>query len=131
MLRGVREKELAEGFRGGERTIVLDLNVGVEVRVGWDGNDTSVAEFSLLLCSFIAAATFLPSADAVSEGSTLSLSCSRALGVLGSKSDMTRWGTAIIYRHSWAGELSVRGRYASAESEAVVAPISTWLCETG
>lgn len=77
---------------------MLDLNVEVDVRLGWVGNDTSVAEFSLLLCSFIAAAAFLPSTDAVSEGSALSLSCSRALGVLGSKSDMTRWGTAVIYR---------------------------------
>ena len=75
---------------------------------GVGGNDTSVAEFSLLLCSFIAAAAFLPSTDAVSEGSALSLSCSRALGVLGSKSDMTRWGTAVIYRPSWAVGLSFR-----------------------
>jgi hypothetical protein len=75
---------------------VLDLNVEVDVRVGWGGNDTSVAEFSLLLCSFIAAAAFLPSSDALPESSALSLSCSRALGVLGSKSDMTRWGTAIF-----------------------------------
>jgi len=65
---------LVEGFGGGECTIVLDLNVAVEVRVGLGGNDTSVAEFSLLLCSFIAAAAFLPSADAVSDGSTFSLS---------------------------------------------------------
>jgi hypothetical protein len=113
-LRGAREEELVEGFGGGECTIVLDFKVEVEVRVGWGGNDTSVAEFSLLLCSFIAAAAFLSSVDAVSEGSTLSLSCSRALGVLGSKLDMTRWGTAIIYRHGWAeglsfGEIHKRG----------------------
>jgi hypothetical protein len=109
---------------------VLDLNVGVEVRVGLVGNDTSVAEFSLLLCSFIAAAAFLPSADAVSEGGALSFSCSRALGVLGSKSDMTRVGHSDHLSAQLGRRTFFSGRHASAESQSAVTPISTWLCET-
>ncbi len=70
MRRG-REEELAEGFGGGEGAIVFDLNIEVESGVWSGGKDNGIAEFSLLFCSFIAAAAvILPSANEDSDGRT-------------------------------------------------------------
>jgi len=74
-LRGGRREELAEGFGGGEGAIVFDLNIEREFGVWSGGNETGIAELSLLSCSFIAAAVaILPSADEDSNGGTLLLS---------------------------------------------------------
>jgi len=66
---------LAEEFGDGEGVIVFDLNSEVEVGVPWGGDGIEIAEFSLLFCSFIAAAAvILASADANSDGDPLLLS---------------------------------------------------------
>ena len=65
---------MVEGFGGGEGAIVFDLNIKVEFGVWSGGNESGIAELSLLLRSFIAAAAAaLPSADGDSDGGTLLL----------------------------------------------------------
>jgi hypothetical protein len=54
---------------------VFDLKTEVELGVWTGGDETEIAELSLLFCSFIAAAAAdRPSADENSDGCTLSLS---------------------------------------------------------
>jgi hypothetical protein len=73
--RGGRGEELAKGFGGGEGAIVFDLNIDVEFGVWSKGNDTGIAEFWLVFCSFIAAAVAtLLSADTDSDEATSLLS---------------------------------------------------------
>ena len=75
VFRGWRGDEVAAEPGGGEGPIVFDWNTDVEFCVWFEGNDTATDELSLLVRSFIAAAApFLPSADADSDSSTLSLS---------------------------------------------------------
>jgi len=103
----------------------MDLEFGV----WFGGNDTATDELSLLFRSFIAAAApFLPSADADSDGSTLSLSWGCDVGVWGSKSDMTRGHSNHLSARVAEG-VFLSEEYTRAGCQSAVPPISTWSCE--